>query len=78
MSGGTTTFRVKVNGGSPADLTVATSLYASAAAAVPATLGVEQFPVEVQIWVEDLQPDYPPLNFSILEAGGAALVFART
>lgn len=67
-----TKFSVEVNGVAVRHITVPTGLYRSAAAAIPALLGIEDFPVKVRIWVEDLQPDYPPLTYSIDEPGGGA------
>lgn len=67
------TFSIEVSGTPKPDISVPTGLYRSAAAAVPALIGIEDFPVKVRIWVEELQPDYPPLMFRIAEAGGAAV-----
>lgn len=66
-----TTFDVTLNDGPHRQITVSTGLYILAAQAAPALLGVEEFPVRVKIWIEDLQPEYPPLTFMI-EAPGAA------
>ena len=70
-----TTFRIEVNGTPKPDLVLPTGLYCSAAAAVPAIVGLdaEQFPISVRIWVEELQPDYPPLMYRIKEPGAAAV-----
>lgn len=74
-----TTFSIEVNGTPKPNITLPTGLYRSAAAAVPALLGIEDFPVKVRIWVEELQPDYPPLMYRIGEPGGAAVQdFSRT
>lgn len=64
------TFRVQVNDGPEHDLPVSSGFYVSAVAAVPAVLGVEDFPVHVRIWIEQLQPHYPPMIFAIDEPGG--------
>lgn len=67
-----TIFSIEVNGTPRPDITLPTGLYRSAAAAVPALLGIEDFPVKVRIWVEELQPDYQPLMYKIAQAGGEA------
>ncbi len=67
-----TTFDVQVPGQAKQTIEVGTSFYSSAAAAVPAILAIEDFPVTVKIWVESLQPDYPPLTYWIESAGAAA------
>jgi hypothetical protein len=77
VTGSNVTFRVRINDDAETDLTVATGIYASAASAVPAIMGIEQYPVDVQIWVAELQLDYPPLRYCILEAGGAAQLVIR-
>jgi hypothetical protein len=68
----TTTFSIEVNGTPKPDITLPTGIYRSAAAAIPALLGIDDFPVRVRIWVESLQLDYPPLMFEISEAGAGA------
>lgn len=66
-----TNFSVEANG-ALSKVSLPTGLYRSAAAAIPALLGIEDFPVRVRIWVDELQPDYPPLTYSIDEPGGGA------
>lgn len=44
-----TDFRIRVNDGPEQPLTVATSFYRDAAAAVPAILGIDT-PIKVEIW----------------------------
>lgn len=70
-----TTFKIEVNGAPKPDLTLPTGLYRSAAAAVPALLGmdVDDYPARIRIWVEELQPDYPPLMYRIAEPGAGAV-----
>lgn len=67
-----TTFSVEVNGHRRTTVVLSTGIYRAAAAALPALLGIDDFPVRVRIWVEHLQPDYPPLEYQIDEPGGAA------
>lgn len=55
----TTIFQVRINGGRIRDLTVQTSSYIDAVAAVPAVFGVE-LPATAKIWCEDLLPEYGP------------------
>lgn len=65
-------FDISVNGGPPQKLSVETTQYIAAAVAVPALLGIEDYPVRVKIWVEHLAEQYPPLRFEIDRPGGEA------
>lgn len=79
----TTLFDVSIEGGDPEKIKVSTGLFASAAAAVPAILGIEDFPVRIRIWVDDLLPQQRPFDYVIAEAGGEPMLdtnerFGRT
>lgn len=45
---------------------VKTSIYRDAAAAVPAMFG-KDLPIDVEIWADDLVPEYGPLYYRIRE-----------
>ena len=66
------TFAVQVNGGEVRNIDVLTGVYIVAAAAVPAILGLtqEQYPLTINIWVENLLPDYGPYDYYIAYPGG--------
>ncbi len=65
-------FDISVNGGAAQKLSVETTQYIAAAVAVPALLGIEDYPVRVKIWVDAVVADYPPLHFEIDRSGGEA------
>ncbi len=72
MSKSKTKFSVSINGGPEQTIKVRTGIYDSAAAAVPALLGIVDFPVFVTIWSPKLLPDYGPYKYRIDNFGGAA------
>lgn len=59
------TFHYRLNGGKVRPLTVKTSIYQNAAAAIPALTGYVKFPVEIEIWCERLLPHYGPYRYVI-------------
>lgn len=66
------TFQVKVNDGPQREIKVKSGIYVEAVAAVPALLGDEnEYPMMVEIWVENLLPDYGPYTYYIEAAGRA-------
>lgn len=66
------TFHLRVNGGEEQTVKVKTGVYVSAAAAIPAILGIESdtFPLRIELWVPNLLPEYGPYVFYIHEPGG--------
>ena len=71
-----TEFDVSIEGGESEKMKVNTGFFVSAAAAAPAILGIEDFPVRIRIWVADLLPLQTPFEFVIEHAGGEALLDA--
>lgn len=60
-------FRIRVHGEKRSrKLAVKTTIYRDAAAAVPAIFG-KSLPVDVEIWVPDLIPEYGPYHYRIRE-----------
>lgn len=59
-----TKFHVRVNDGREETITVRTTLYTVAVAAVPALLGCE-LPATVEIWVPRLLPQYGPYFYRV-------------
>lgn len=58
-------FRIRIHGEKRARaLNVKTTVYRDAAAAVPAILG-RALPVDVEIWDQDLVPEYGPYHYRI-------------
>lgn len=74
-----TIFKVRINDGEEQDLTVNTSIYKSAVAAVPAIFGIEpdEFPIKVTIWWPKLLPHYGPYDYWIEDVGHAVCVLAK-
>jgi hypothetical protein len=64
-------FHVRVNERQEQTISVETGDYLSAVAAVPALLGAVDYPLEIEIWVPDLLPDYGPYKYRIGQAGSA-------
>jgi hypothetical protein len=75
----TNKFKVRINDGDEQDIVVQTGLYVSAAAAVPALLGIDAdaYPVKVTIWAEHLVPEYGPYDYHIEKAGDAACLLVK-
>ena len=67
----TTKFYVRVNGRKQREIEVATGVYISAAAAVPALLGSNDYPLEIEIWVPHLLPEYGPYTYYIESPGSS-------
>jgi hypothetical protein len=68
-------FKVRLNDKAKEhDIDVATGLYVSAAAAVPAILGIQadEYPVKITIWCDGLIPEYGPYHYLIDAPGDAA------
>lgn len=59
-------FHIRINGGPKQFFPVKTTIYRDAAAAVPAIYG-RRLPVDVEIWSEDLVPEYGPYHYRIRE-----------
>lgn len=58
------TFHVRVDDGPEETITVKTSIYTWAVAALPAILGYE-LPIVVEIWVPRLLPEYGPYLYRV-------------
>lgn len=63
-------FHVRVNDGPEQTLDCESGFYISAAAAVPAILGYNEYPLHIEIWDPNLLPDYGPYKYVIERAGG--------
>jgi hypothetical protein len=68
-----TTFHIRVNDGPKQIITVQTSIYLIAVAAVPALFGLS-LPVNIEIWVPGLMPDYGPHHYRIRQDEFVGLV----
>jgi hypothetical protein len=67
-------FRIRLHGEKRSrKLSVKTSIYRDAAAAVPAILG-KQLPVDVEIWSPDLIPEYGPYHYRVRQNEFGGLV----
>lgn len=66
-------FHIRINGGPKQFFPVKTTIYRDAAAAVPAVYG-RRLPVDVEIWSEDLVPEYGPYHYRIRENEFGGLV----
>lgn len=72
------TFGVRVDDGPERTIEVATGRYDSAAAAVPALLGIDHgFPIRVTIWLPELLPKFGPHDFIVNKPGGEAVLSIR-
>jgi hypothetical protein len=58
------TFHIRVNGAPEQTITVKTGIYRDAVAAIPALLGLRE-PLDVEIWVPHLVPEYGPYHYRI-------------
>jgi hypothetical protein len=65
-----TRFSIKVNGGPVQKLLSLSSKYHHAVASIPAQLGIT-LPAEVEIWCEELLPDYGPYTYVVQESSGS-------
>lgn len=78
MTQKTTTFAVRVNNGPEQTIEVRSSIYRVAALAVPAIIGLDDFPVLIEIWVPDLvSAGYGPYLYTISEDEYGALRLAH-
>lgn len=60
----TSTFHIRVDGGPEQTITVKSSIYRNAVAALPALLGLD-LPITVEIWVPSLLPHYGPYFYRV-------------
>jgi hypothetical protein len=60
----TSTFHVRIDGCPEQQITVKTGQYMAAVAAIPALLGADP-PMNVEIWVPRLLPDYGPYFYRL-------------
>lgn len=67
-------FKIRIHGEKRArTLSVKTTIYRDAAAAVPAILG-KPLPVDLEIWSPDLIPEYGPYHYRVRENEFGGLV----
>lgn len=78
------TFHFRVNGGAETKMESLTGFYVSAAAAIPALFGIEDYPLEIEIWYPkvvkpitlpngEVMHGYGPYFYRIDEPGGPVL-----
>jgi hypothetical protein len=72
-------FVVRVNGGAETAVPRASGIYRLAAIAAALTMTEPvSWPVEVEIWVPDLLPDYGPYRYSVGLAPGSDDIYCHT
>lgn len=72
---GTSIFHFTINGGPERVFHARTGVYCSAVAAIPAVFGIpeNEFPIDIEIWVPELLPQYGPYVYRIEQIAGPVL-----